>query len=548
MKKKVVCSLLCGVLLLAALGCGGAEKTQSQAETVQSQAETVQVQEQTEAGTAVVEETADSNLNAEGLPILKKPETFRIAVAKNVLSKSAFTEKTCVIETEADTNVKIEWIEIPSSGWTEKTNIMLASGDLPDAFLGGIDVANNLTSLAELDDWIAAYAPAIQELMEARPDIEDALRSADGKIHSLPIGDESYNNKVYQNIWINQKWLDKLGLKLPETTEEFAEVLRAFKTGDPNGNGQADEIPFSFNGTTHVGYLFGSFGVLDPDGHIVTMDGKAVFTPVEDGYYQALQWMHGLSEEGLLDPEAFTQNEEQYKAKYKGMDNLGCFISFDPSEVAGAEGLQDYSPLPPLKGPEGDQMWPDSGSPNVQGFVITTACKNPAALVRWYDYIRSDLEVGLLWNRGEKGVAWDWTEDGKWKILNENCPSDIPYGQWRHTISAGSSAPFFFEMEKIGPDAQEFTTERDLLKIKAVDAYLPYVYRSLPTGIDNPDNAKQRSILLVDIDNYLKRFVSGAVLQGIDDKGWEDHLKTCESLKTDEYEALCQDYVDRVTK
>ena len=42
---------------------------------------------------------------------------------------------------------------------------------------------------------------------------------------------------------IRQDWLDKLGLKMPVTQEEFVDVLRAFKTQDPNGNGQADEIP-----------------------------------------------------------------------------------------------------------------------------------------------------------------------------------------------------------------------------------------------------------------------------------------------------------------
>ena len=30
---------------------------------------------------------------------------------------------------------------------------------------------------------------------------------------------------------------------MPTTTEEFYEVLKAFKTQDPNGNGKADEIP-----------------------------------------------------------------------------------------------------------------------------------------------------------------------------------------------------------------------------------------------------------------------------------------------------------------
>ena len=45
---------------------------------------------------------------------------------------------------------------------------------------------------------------------------------------------------------INTTWLERLGLEMPETLEEFANVLRAFRDQDPNGNGIQDEIPFSF--------------------------------------------------------------------------------------------------------------------------------------------------------------------------------------------------------------------------------------------------------------------------------------------------------------
>ena len=43
-----------------------------------------------------------------------------------------------------------------------------------------------------------------------------------------------------------QDWLDKLGLPIPETTDDLYNTLKAFKTQDPNGNGLNDEIPFSF--------------------------------------------------------------------------------------------------------------------------------------------------------------------------------------------------------------------------------------------------------------------------------------------------------------
>ena len=338
------------------------------------------------------------NMNAEGLPILKEADTFKIAVSKAALCMNTFAEKECTVETEKVTNVKIEWMEIPASGWTEKTNIMLASGDLPDAFLGTIDVANNLPSLAELDAAIEQYAPAIQELFEARPDVREASIASDGKIHSLPIGDETYNNKAADQLWINKRWMDQVGKEIPSTTDEFAEVLRAFKAEDPNGNGQADEIPLSMQGVSRIGNLFGSFGALDNNSHVVTIDGKVMFTPTLDGFYQGLQWLNGLSSEGLLDPETFTQNEEQFNSKFKGKDILGAVIAFDPSIVVGAEMINDYVAVPPLKGPNGDQMWNDTGNISSTGFSITVKCEQPEVLVRWYDYIRSDFEVALLWN------------------------------------------------------------------------------------------------------------------------------------------------------
>ena len=82
------------------------------------------------------------NFNAEGLPILNEKETFTIAVVQTSSLKSA-AEKACVLETEEATNVHIEWVEIPKSGWTEKINIMFSTDSLPDAIIGDVDMARN---------------------------------------------------------------------------------------------------------------------------------------------------------------------------------------------------------------------------------------------------------------------------------------------------------------------------------------------------------------------------------------------------------------------
>ena len=54
------------------------------------------------------------------------------------------------------------------------------------------------------------------------------------------------SRKYGRAFWIRTDWLDKLGLEVLQTVEEYEIVLRAFKTQDPNGNGEADEIPLFF--------------------------------------------------------------------------------------------------------------------------------------------------------------------------------------------------------------------------------------------------------------------------------------------------------------
>lgn len=66
---------------------------------------------------------------------------------------------------------------------------------------------------------------------------------ADGNIYALPMINDCYLCSLPVKMWIYQPWLDALGMEAPQTTEKLYLVLKAFKEGDPNGNGLADEIP-----------------------------------------------------------------------------------------------------------------------------------------------------------------------------------------------------------------------------------------------------------------------------------------------------------------
>ena len=135
--------------------------------------------------------------------------------------------------------------------------------------------------------------------MEEYPDIRKGLTMPDGNIYSLPsFYDPALSMLIGTPIWINQEWLDQLGMKEPQTTEEFYAYLKAVKETDLNGNGKHDEIPFASAGITGIiDHLKGSWGLgtsglghklvdIDPD------TGKLRFTKALPEYKEMLQFVN----------------------------------------------------------------------------------------------------------------------------------------------------------------------------------------------------------------------------------------------------------------
>lgn len=106
-------------------------------------------------------------------------------------------------------------------------------------------------------------------------------------------------------------------------------------------------------------------------------------------------------------------SDDQYAARDSSGNKVGMLAGYNP-DSCGTTDTSSFRVLPLLKNASGDRMVGINNVTKTGGFVISKNCKNPAALVRWYDYINSTLEQALLWGRGERGVWWDIVEkDGK---------------------------------------------------------------------------------------------------------------------------------------
>lgn len=240
------------------------------------------------------------------------------------------------------------------------------------------------------------------------------ITSADGNIYMIPKSNEAVGNMYSLRSWINQTWLDNLGLEMPKTTEEFKNVLKAFVTQDPNRNGQPDEIGM-IGGTgwrcSASDWLMNAFIYNDTTNRFVVENGKLSAAFVTNEWRNGLRYINGLIKDGLLLPQSFTMDDTQMTQMMEKGDQsqVGVFTGGGLKFSATNPRKLEYVPLPPLTGPEGANYATYFPAAPLSMFMITKDAKNPEAIFRWGDLMNS--EEGILRTRwGEPGV--DWVEPG----------------------------------------------------------------------------------------------------------------------------------------
>lgn len=375
--------------------------------------------------------TAPTNLNTSGFPIVKDPVELTFMTGLAATNGSNKFEDRLVWKQYAQmSNVKVNFQYVPMENLTEKRNLALANGDYPDALYSARVPASDLMKYGsqgvflKLNDLIDQYAPNFKKLMEKYPDLRKALTMPDGNIYSFP---SFYNPEflpmlIGTPLWVKKDWLEKLNMKEPQTTEDLYNYLKAVKTTDLNGNGQADEIPYSGTG---IGPLFdqlmGAWGVGTRGlGHkFVDVDPKTNdlrFYRTTQNFKELLQYVNKLYSEGLIDKEIFTQNGTALYAK-GGKKLLGATINPNPKTQFNGE---NYFGLGALKGPHGDQLYTQIKVPMVWpgAFVLTDKNKNPEATIRWIDYFYGD-EGATFYFMGKEGESYTKTSDGKLEFVDE---------------------------------------------------------------------------------------------------------------------------------
>ena len=471
---------------------------------------------------------------------------------------------------EEETNVHVEWTAISSDQWGDKISLNMSNvNTLTDMVFNAGFSDNDLIRYADqgvivpVEEYIDNNMPNLKAVFDKYPEYRTMCEDEDGHIWALPwieqLGSEKTAIQTVGNnmAFINQKWLDFLGLETPTTVDEFEQVLLAFQEHASELQKEfgidGDIIPMSCIVNDQDPNLltngFGDgIGDVDMGQHIaVTDDKKVICTATTDGFRKGTEWLHKLYAEGLIDPECFTQDWATYVAKGKSHRYGVCF-SWD---VANIDNITDYVPLKALKA-DTVNVTPQNGS-FTSGFdrgrcVITSVCKNPAFVCAWLDKMYDPFQSPQN-NWGTYGEDDDFdifelgeNADGE-KMLKHAPLGDASPVEVREAECVGG--PLAILDEYYGkyvtcPDDAQYRL--DWIKdYYTDDMHGKYVY---PRVFMNSEDTEKLSAIQADLVSYINSSKAEFIRDGITDDSWNAYLKQVDDYGVAEYIDIYQKYFD----
>ncbi|MDE1549126.1 ABC transporter substrate-binding protein [Jeotgalibaca caeni] len=486
---------------------------------------------------------------------LEETVTLKMTTSSSPLAPADPNEKLIFQRLEEESGVHIDWKNY-SSDYVEKRNLDISSGDLPDAMWNAGASDYDLLSWAEdgviipIEDLIEKHMPNFKKVLDENPEYLGMITAPDGHIYSLPWIEELGQGKesihtVNDIPWINVDWLDALGLEMPQTTDELMTVLEAFKTQDPNGNGEADEIPISFifdGGNEDMKFLYGAFGIGDNDDHLVVNDDHTIdFTADNEEYKEATKYFNELYNKGLIDTEAFEHDWNAYIAKGKEQ-RYGLYFTWDKMNVSGDN--ESYQPLPVLEGPTGIKHVTRTNGFGFSRdrFVITSANKNLELTAKWVDQMYEPIQsVQNNWGTyGDEELQNIFELDEENQMLKHLPLDGTAPGELRQKTEAGGPLAILDEyygtVTTMPDDAQ---WRLDIF----YDNYLEFVNNenNYPRVFLSLEDADRIAQIDADLFPFVNRKRAEWITNGKIDEEWDSYVEELERLGLSEWMTIKQE-------
>ncbi|HEY5560270.1 MAG TPA: extracellular solute-binding protein [Clostridiaceae bacterium] len=324
-------------------------------------------------------------------------------------------------------NATFEFMLVPrgQTDYQNKLNLLMASGDMPDLIqLNDLAIEKKMVDqglIMPLDDLVTKYGA---EMKKIRPDALWDPFKFNGKLYSVP---NQFLDTSAVPI-IRTDWLNKLGLPIPTTIEEYETAIKAFTENDPDGNGKNDTYGISGSNAPIMDSFSQAFEYegISYDGWKL-VNGQLTYMAILPEAKAALKRINTWFKNGWIDPQFPIYTRDKFE-EIIGQGKFGSYTfdsqRLDPAFDIGLKTLYDkdknakFLSYAPVKNKDGKQNI-FTGDQRSIGYTmaISAKCEHPERLMELMNYAAS--EEGYMRIRyGEEGVNYKKDDKGIVQFIN----------------------------------------------------------------------------------------------------------------------------------
>ena len=355
---------------------------------------------------------------------------------------------------------------------------------------------------------------------------------------------------------INKSWLEKLGLEVPKTWDDLTKVLTAFKNDDPNGNGEADEIPMLINQLGTAGFnWWDPFLLLNGTGlntqmiangnqGIYIKDGKIGNFMITDNFRKVIEYYHSLIEQGLMPKDILTRDSSQNSADISNdgkTAKVGLIFGWNTGNFGDLKDQYESIEVPAAPGVSYEETtWEPQFEDIYNGACVKAGLDDEhkaAALKIINKWIEPDTSMESYYGDLDKYISNEG--DGKYKVIEFQ--KDLStYGLADRGLTyVSDDMSVEGDEDKVLAEKDGKTYETQQSHIGDKDLIPAYVRLSAE---DNTTVSNNNS----NIFNYAMPLISTWIQDGgLTDAKWNEYVDTMKQQGVDENVKLWQKWYDK---
>lgn len=209
--------------------------------------------------------------------------------------------------------VKNDWVVKGGEAYTNKSNIAIASGEIPDVMAVNALQLKNLVEadmIEDLTEVFEAYASTFtQNLLKEDGGLAMKASTFGGKLYAVPLTNSSLDE--VSMLWVRDDWMKKLKMPEPTTIDGMIAIAKAFTEQDPDGNGKDDTYGLALMKEAQIPGFFNGFRAY-PGTWVKGQDGKIVYGSIQPEMKGALLKLADMYKAGYFDKEFGVKDGPKY--------------------------------------------------------------------------------------------------------------------------------------------------------------------------------------------------------------------------------------------